>query len=163
MKRYSGIELIDIARQLEKCGEAFYEAAAESLRHSEVRELVRWLQKEETRHSVVFEQVLADLEESSELWRLDDDYLSWMRSEADGRVFPDPDAARAAVSKLKTEEDVLRTALEFEQQSIRFFRSLRKMVSVEDYDKIDALITEEQSHVAAIAGLLQRRLAKASR
>jgi rubrerythrin len=156
MTFYAGTEIVDIAKQIERMGEAFYEEALHHLKDAKIREVFTFLRDEEGRHAGVFEALLGKLGDAPEQWRGDEEYLAYMRVLAQNRVFPDIDAVREAVKKLPDEEAAIRYALGFEKDSILFLHELRTRVREEDRETVDGLIAEEQSHVRSLQSLLDR-------
>lgn len=151
---WSGSELIEIAIQIEACGEAFYDAALKHLKDARIRAVFTFLRDEEKRHAALFEELLSQLTDASAEWRLSDDYVTYMRALAENRVFPDPEAARAAVAELADEADAVRFAVGFEKDTILFLYEMRPMIRAKDRDVVDRLIAEEQRHVRTLSGLL---------
>jgi rubrerythrin len=150
---YTGSELVAIAIQIEGCGEAFYEAAVERFEDPKIRELFTFLRDEEKRHAALFESLLAQLTDVAAEWRQSEEYVTYMRALAENRVFPDPDAARAAVAGISDEADALRIAIGFEKDTILFLYEMRPMVREKDRAIVDELIAEEQRHVRTLSGL----------
>jgi len=153
---YAGTEIVDIAKQIERMGEAFYEEALRRLKDAKIRELFTFLRDEERRHVGVFEALLEKVGDAAGEWRRDEEYLAYMRALAQNRVFPDIGAVRAAVKQLPDEGAAIRYALDFEKDSILLLHELRTMVREEEQKTVDLLIAEEQSHVRALQSLLDR-------
>ena len=156
MTVYAGTEIVDIAKQIERMGEAFYEEALRRLKDAKIRELFTFLRDEERRHVGVFEALLEKVGDAAGEWRRDEEYLAYMRALAQNRVFPDIGAVRAAVKQLPDEGAAIRYALDFEKDSILLLHELRTMVREEEQKTVDLLIAEEQSHVRALQSLLDR-------
>lgn len=150
---FTRIEVIDLARQLEACGEAWYDAARSVARAASVRSLLTELRDAEQAHARSFERLLSGVEQGS--WRADEEYLRWMRGFVARRVFPDPAGARAAAGALSDDAELLRTAVRFEQQTIEFLEHLRPQVAGDERAVIDALIAEEQEHERALTARLR--------
>jgi rubrerythrin len=144
--RYTRIEAVDVARQLEVCGEAFYDEAMKHARGKSVQTLLRHLRDEERAHSRSFDRLLSGLDEAEGDWRHAPEYLVWMRSFARRRVFPSPDEARKMAETITSDEALLDKAIEFELQTVEFLDNLRDHVREEDRGVIDELIAEEQEH-----------------
>ena len=67
-----------------------------------------------------------------------------------------PTVADALTGK-ETLEDILRTALGLEKDSILFYLGVKDMVPPNyGQEKIDEIIREEKRHVAQLAGLLRK-------
>ena len=156
MTDYSGIELIDLAKLIESAGEEFYGAALEHLKDGALRSLFVHLQAEERRHTHTFELLLEGLEESSEEWRVSEDYLAYMRALAADRVFPGSSAAKAAVGQIKCEADAINFALRFEKDTVLYFHELRPAVREEDQGLIDMLVAEERKHITKLHAALRQ-------
>jgi rubrerythrin len=149
----SGIEIVDIAKKIETCGEAFYDAAVEHVDDPEVRKLFTWLRNEERRHETEFENLLSHVEEADGDWRDNEEYAGYMRSLAEYRVFPDPEAARALVTASDGPAAVLRHAMNFEKDSILFLHEMRPLIREEDRQMVDRLLDEERKHLRMLTEL----------
>lgn len=149
---FTRIEVIDLARQLEACGEAWYDAALAVARGAPVRALLTELRDAEQAHARSFERLLAGVEHGG--WRADEEYLRWMRGFVSRRVFPDPEGARAAAGTIADDAALLRTAIRFEQQTIEFLEHLRPQVEGDERAVIDALVAEEREHERALTARL---------
>ncbi len=153
--RYTRIEAVDVARQLEACGEAFYDAARKHARDGEVEALLRHLRDEERAHSRAFDALLAGIEEAQGDWRADPAYETWMRAFAVRRVFPDPEHARSQVERLD-DRGLLGLAIRFEQQTIEFLEQLRSQLAPGEEAVIDTLIAEERQHERLLRARVER-------
>ncbi len=150
MTFFSSSEIIDIAKQVERAGEAFYAEALEHVKLPKVRELFTYLHREEKRHAQLFEKILAELDGDTGPWRQDEEYVAYLRGLVRNQVFPSPEAARESVAQLQDEKAALMQALSFEKDSILFFHELRPVLAEENRGVIDALIEEERKHVQAL-------------
>lgn len=161
---YSAAEIVDVAKQTERCGEVFYDAARRVVRHPEVQAVFASLARDEAAHARTFDELLErlrdpaarDLAPGSEDWRRDEEYVAYMRALAENRVFPSPEAVAPAVAKLGDEKDALRMAIQFEKDSILFLEGMRRAVRPADVAIIDELVTEETRHVAALQAVVAR-------
>jgi len=149
----SASEVVDMAKQVEEAGEAFYEEALQYLEEPEVRRIFEFLRDEEQRHAATFERILQALGGVAGGWREDEEYVAYIRLLAGTQVFPDAPAARAAV-KGATSSEVLRMAIEFEKDTILFFHEIRPMVEEDSRNVVDRLIAEERIHVTTLLRLL---------
>lgn len=155
--KFSATEIIDVAKQIEACGEAFYDAAVDAMREGPTRDVFVYLRNEEQQHAVIFERLLRSLELDSGDWRWDDDYIVYMRSLATKRVFPDEAAARAAVAELAGDQAAVEYAIQFERDTVTFFEGLAKAASHEAAETIGKIIEEERRHVATLEKLKEQR------
>lgn len=155
--QYSDTEIVDIAKQIEHCGEAFYDEALGWLKSAEIRDVFTWLRDEEKKHADLFERLLAGVALADGPWRHDESYLGYLRAIVENHVFPDPAAARAVVGDLADDLAAIRYAIGFEKDSILFFHELRRLVAPSDQALIDKLIAEEQRHVRTLDALLHKK------
>lgn len=160
--RYSDTEIVDIARQIERCGEAFYEQALPHLNNQKAREVFAWLRDEEAKHAATFERLLAGVELAAGEWRHAEEYLGYLHALVDTRVFPDPADAAAAVAQLHDDAAAIRYAIGFEKDSILFFHELGRMVGEADRALVEQLVAEERRHLLTLDGLLREVVASAA-
>ena len=144
--QYTRIEAVDVARQLELCGEAFYDEAMRHADDPEVERLLRHLRDEERAHGRAFDRLLEGIEEAEGDWRDGEQYAAWMRGFAIRRVFPDRRGARAVVRTLDGNLGLIDQAIRFERQTIEFLEQLRALVRPDEQDVVDSLIAEEREH-----------------
>ena len=69
MAFYAGTEIVDIAKQIESMGEAFYEEALRHIKDPKIREVFSFLHGEERRHRGVFEALLGKVGQRPDAWR----------------------------------------------------------------------------------------------
>jgi len=152
---YSGSEVVEIAVQIEICGQAYYEAAIANARSDKARDIFAYLREEEKRHAKIFREMLPQMGDVEAPWRDNEDYVNYMHALAENRVFPTPDAAREAVRGLPDDASAIRYALGFEKDTILFFYELRSIVRDKDQAVIDELIEEERGHIRQLNELLK--------
>ncbi len=151
---YSGAEIVEIAIQIEGCGEAYYEEAISQSRSQKAKEIFTHLRDEEHRHAKIFEGMLPKMREADSSWRHNEEYSTYMHALAENRVFPTPEAARQAVKGLSDDISAVRYALGFEKDTILFFHEMRSAAQEKDFEVIDKLIAEERKHIQSLTGLL---------
>lgn len=147
---YSSAEIIDIARQIEACGEAFYGAAARTVSEPRVRDVFLRLQKEEQKHSAKFEQVLSQVKADPDHNRDNENYQVYMQALVESRVFSSPHLVDEAVAGLRGPHDAVELALKFEKEAVLFLGAFRRMVRDGDKAAVDELIEEEERHVVQL-------------
>jgi len=152
----SGIEIVDIAKKIEVCGQAFYDAAIGHFDDGEIRQLFTFLRNEERRHETEFEALLSHVEEADGEWRDNEEYAGYMRNLAEYRVFPDPEAARALAVAIDEPTAVLRHAMNFEKDSILFLHEMRPLIREEDRTMVDRLLDEERKHLRLLGDMHEK-------
>ena len=87
----------------------------------------------------------------------DDQVLLYLRTFADGVVFPAGDRPEAIFDADATPRAILHVALEREQESILFYGGMRSYIPARlGADKLERIIREEYNHVV----ILQQQLAQ---
>ncbi len=147
-------ELVELAKIIESCGEAFYTAAVEAAVKPEVRTLLVRLRDDEVAHRGALDELAAELDEVGGDVSADREQADYMRALAAYQVFPDPAAARALVVAVDGEAAVLRHAINFEKDTILFLHELRAMVGAPVAAVVDRLIAEERGHLRLLAELM---------
>lgn len=149
------ISVIDFALRQEKHGVSFYTKAAEKFRGTELAGLFVKLAREEAKHL----RDLIDLQASAlrkgveECFRAVeiDDYLEAIVREG---VLPKGEKEAERLDQIKTVEDACRVAMQAEKNAILLYTELAKLSKDKEQKKIlEAIIREEKTHMAKIAGM----------
>ena len=157
MALLTGDEIVEIAIRLEERGEAFYNAAAEEATTAEIKTLFEELAIQEQYHRRAFQQMGRDLVQltlSDEQWEQFQSYTGVLLEQ---RIFDKPDGAVGKVAVVQDEREALQGALDFEQDTLQFFRELRGVVKGTDQQTVDRIIGEEEHHVKRLSGMLAVR------
>jgi rubrerythrin len=157
MALLTGDEIIEIAMRLEERGEAFYNAAAQEATTAEIKALFEELALQEQYHHRAFQQMGRDLVQltlSDEQW---EQFQAYSGVLLDQRIFDKPDAALGEASGAKNEREALQAALDFEQETLQFFRELQVVVKGADRQTIERIIGEEEYHAKRLSGMLAAR------
>lgn len=149
-------DIVDLAMQVEKNGEAFYRAVAGTTHSAETRELFVDLAAQEVKHYATFSRLAASIGEKQ--WMSDqewDDYLKYLRTTVQSTFFEGKDKALAAAREVKDEKQALRMAIAFEKETLLFFYDLRDAVPAVHRTLVNTIVNEEKSHIVRLASLLQ--------
>jgi rubrerythrin len=155
--RWTGVEITQMAVQIEKNGEAFYNSLAEATTDKAMKEAFTYLAGEEKKHIAVFEKLTGalDKEQLKAMYgaKLVDEAEGYLKALADSRVFAhDADILQWA-KEGKTRDEVLLTAIILEKDSILFYQEMRNYVREQDRKVVDDIIKEEKAHVRKLAEL----------
>jgi len=142
-------EILAMAEDIERNGAAFYRKASEMGALSELRELLQELAAMEDEHQRVFAGMRRALGSGEQMEPSEDeDAALYVRAWADGHVF---DLKRDPLSTLtgeETGEQVLRTALSMEKDSIAFYTGIREALSeASGRGRVEEIIKEEMKHI----------------
>ncbi len=148
---FNAEEVFQMAVELEDHGKVFYDRAAELVDDAGVKELFRYLGEEELKHKRKFEELKASLPERAKGTSVHDphgemnEYLKMM---ADMHVFRTTEGVEERLRNIKSAEDALRLAMEFEKDSVIFFLSMQDATEEEKgKELIGHLVKEEQDHL----------------
>lgn len=149
-------DIVDLAMQVEKAGEAFYRAVAKEAQSAETKALFEDLAVQETKHYATFSRLAQTAREkplmTDEEW---DSYLKYLNSTVDSAFFQGPDKALAAARKVKDEKEAVRMAMSFEKETLLFFYDLRDTIPASERSFVEKIVAEEKSHIQRLANVLQ--------
>ncbi|HBK85078.1 MAG TPA: hypothetical protein DDZ53_03500, partial [Firmicutes bacterium] len=150
---FSANEIIQLALQIEREGEAFYREAERLAKKPAAKELFANLAVAELSHAETFRRIAAELEVSSHVYE-DEEAERYLRALVAGRVFTDPRVAfdRAAQGDHNA---LISHAIGFEKETILYFYALKDTVRPEDQEMVERLIAEEKEHIKRLAASLQ--------
>jgi rubrerythrin len=152
--QFSIQEIIEIAIEIEKNGEAFYRTLVESANTARLRDLFKYLSEEEKKHKVRFEEILKSVGgyQISEIYYATE-YMGYMKALADERVFTKDVFAPDIVKNLKSSKEAIDLAIGFEKDSIIFLHEMRDMISDPEKETVQRLLNEEREHLRRLSAI----------
>jgi rubrerythrin len=155
MAAFTAAEALEMAMEIEKNGETFYNAVAAKSSDSDAKALFEDLAVQERGHYKVFQKMLQDVAPAPVLpVDIYDEYQAYVQTALDNALFAGPDKALALAEQAEDKEAALRAALGFEKDTLLFFYDVRDMVSERDQETISGIIREEKKHVRRLARML---------
>ncbi len=156
MAAFTASEALEMAMEIEKNGEAFYNEAALRSDDDQLKELFAELAAQERVHYRIFARMHERLTPSPDMTDVEyDEYRDYVRAALDNALFAGPDKALALARQAQERESALRAALGFEKDTLLFFYDLRDMVGEHESEAISRVIDEEKKHVRRLARMLQ--------
>ena len=165
-------EVFLIAIEIEKNGIAFYGRAKKALKNDNIKELFSRLENEEEKHLHNLQKMRAELPGSAKRktdyhissdvqTKADEEITNYVRDIADMNVFRKPQNVKNYINGIKTVEDALRMAIQFEKDSISFYLILRDLME-KDKEKgfVDDIISEEKEHLKDLAKELRNEVGR---
>jgi len=152
---YLADEIFEIAEDIEREGQMFYQRAAERACSARCKELFSELADAEANHILalraVRKQVIDDRDD--ELRNNEDPAIKlYLRVVARGAVFGRPEDMEQALKACETEDGVLALAINKELDAILYLNEMKSLVQTEEALKaLDIIIAEERSHVTDLA------------
>ena len=146
--KFSGNEVIEMAIQIEQRGYDFYTVLEKKAKTEDMKNLFKWLAKEEKRHITVFEGLreIFNKINKEDLYNWDEVAL-YFKSLIDTKVFPDTDVGKYLKKELEDEIGAIHIAISFEKDNILYFQEIRDLVEEDEKEIINKLINEEKGHI----------------
>jgi rubrerythrin len=155
MAVFTAAEALEMAMEIERNGEVFYNAVAGKSDDSEIKTLFEDLAAQEEIHYRIFKKMLGGVGSAPALPAGEyDQYQAYLHAALDNALFAGEDKALALAEKATDRETALRAALGFEKDTMLFFYDLREMVGEADREAVSRVIGEERKHVRRLAALL---------
>jgi rubrerythrin len=155
MAVFTAAEALEMAMQIERNGEVFYNTVAAKSDDTEVKTLFEDLAAQEQIHYLIFQKMLGGVGSAPALPAEEyDQYQAYVQAALDNALFAGEDKALALAKKATDRETAVRAALGFEKDTMLFFYDLREMVSGADKESVSRVIREERKHVRRLANLL---------
>jgi rubrerythrin len=151
-------EVLQMAEQIERNGSRFYRRASQGFAEPRARELLLDLAIAEDEHEKVFAAMRADLSPQEREPTVPDPWgeaVWYLRGMADGQLFDVKADPSELLTGKETMEEILRTAIGLEKDSIVFYLGLKDIVPERlGKQRIDDIIREEMGHAAALGKAL---------
>jgi rubrerythrin len=142
---FTASELFDLAARVEENGERFYRSAMKKTKPGPLKELLGWLAEQEVQHKNIFaeikEKIAAEMEQDPALLSLGREVLQ----SAMGRHAFSLDELE--IDSIREEEQILRAALVFEEDTLLFFEFISPFVSDQEVcAMLERIKAEELDH-----------------
>jgi rubrerythrin len=145
-------EVVSIAVEIEKRGEAFYLEMAERAKEPKVKEALRFLAGEEVKHQRVFSVLLSQLDPARlPAGSTESEYWEYVNHLIDSHFLFEGETSRKLLDSAATDREVLQLAMGFEKDSILFFTEMKGLVPAEHARTVEACIQEERTHMRTLA------------
>ena len=146
-QKFNSVEVIEMAKDIEKRGLDFYKSQAEKTDNKELKELLLKLAEDERDHYDTFSKMLdkaKELTDTESDYVYDEDVSAYLNALIEFTVFP---SEAEVEDRINTIEDVLELAINAEKDSILFYREMMEHNN-EDTNKIlKKLVVEEKQHL----------------
>lgn len=153
--RFNADEIFEMALQIERNGAAFYRRAAEIVPAGKNRDLLLGLAKKEEEHEATFaamRSLLSGPETEAPVFDPEGEAALYLRALANREVFDVRADETAALTGRETFEQILRSAIGKEKDSIVFYLGLVDLVPEKlGKGRIDGIIREEMRHMRILS------------
>ena len=155
MALFQAADIVELAMQVEKSGEAFYRAVAAKVEGQEARELFEYLAGQEVAHYQVFERLSQTIREApfmtDEEWDL---YMDYLNGTVQSAFFEGTDKALALAETVTDAQHAIQMAIGFEKETLLFFYDLRDRIPEKDRPVLDKVVAEEKRHIRRLVARL---------
>ncbi|MDR1577364.1 MAG: ferritin family protein [Deltaproteobacteria bacterium] len=158
---FNAAEAFKMAISIEENGLEFYRQAAGLIGSGPVAELFRQLAEEEKGHKSTFTEYLSKVKDQGPtVFDPDNETDAYLKMMADLHVFRQkPGAVAEALANVKTPQDALKLAINFEKDTVVFFVELKAAVGEQaDRLEVDKLILEEAGHIRKLARVYAKNI-----
>ena len=146
-QKFNSVEVIEMAKDIEKRGLDFYENQAKKTDNNELKKLLLKLAEDEQDHYDTFSEMG---EKAKELTDTDSDYVygedvsAYLRALIEFTVFPSEEEVEEKINSI---EEVLELAINAEKDSILFYREMMEYNNKETNKILKRLVDEEKQHL----------------
>jgi len=157
---FNAEEVFEMAIRIEENGAAFYRKAADLQTKESDKAFLKRIAQMEDRHKAGFEEMkqqVSDLEKSQTVFDPEQEQFRYLKAMADAHGGEGDPTIVDQFTGNETMEDIIKTAIGLEKESILFYLGLKDMVPKKlGGERIDAIIDEEKMHVAQLSGFLKK-------
>ena len=152
---FSGSELLGIATGIERNGAAFYQALADNTSDNNLKATYNYLTDQEKKHLELFQGMLSSVGEYKPPEAYAGEYMLYLKSLIDNRVFTDPTEAKQKAEKISDVGEALDLGIQAEKDSILFYSEMQNLVKDADRQVLTDVIDEEKRHVRRLYEIKQ--------
>lgn len=146
-------EILDLAVQIEKNGEATYRAAARGTTHPVLAPLLEWMADEEARHAAWFAEKAREAADTFRTPVLEELNQGLLTQLVAGQSFSLKDAD---FTRMQTVAQLLAVSVGFEEDTVLFYEMLKPFI--EDpatLEQLEAIIAEENRHIEKLQTFIE--------
>ncbi len=137
-------EIIEQAIQTEKLGYQFYTSMSQKFKDDRgLKDLFTTLAEKELKHEQTFRELL-DIRGNEEIEGIEE-LSMYMRAIVESEFFLGKNKSLPAMHNIKSVDDAVNFAINFEKETLLYFHGLRD--AVREKEVVDEIINEEKSHI----------------
>ena len=157
---FNADEVFEMAIRIENNGAAFYRKAAGLQSDTKNQKFLEGLANMEDQHQKIFTEmrtILTEKEKDPKVFDPYDEVSQYLAAMADTMGGEGSPTVADSLTGDETLEEILRTALGLEKDSILFYLGLKDLIPPQSgQDRIDEIIREERRHVVQLSNLLEK-------
>jgi rubrerythrin len=146
-------DIMDIAVQIERNGNRVYRHAAGKMEDPSLRSLLQWLADEEARHMTWFEALIDKVPETGDFPEEEKMGRALLQDAVGAQSFT---LEGADFSSMETIEELLNLAIEFENDTVLFYKMLQPLIEDQKtLEQLHTIIQEENNHARRLRAFLE--------
>jgi len=156
--QFNADEIFEMAIKSERNAVKMYGDLAKKHEFPEIRDEMLKLAQMEADHANAFVELRRELPEDmrNTVFDPDNEASMYLKAVADASIDEGSPKIAEKMSGQESLEEILKTAIELEKQTILFYLGIKDMVAERlGKDKVDKIIKEEQGHVVTLTNKLE--------
>jgi len=151
--KFAGSDAVEMAVQIEVNGMDFYTVLEQNAVDKKAGGIFAMLKEEEEAHIAAFKELLSIVRKYEPAVEYNEEYEAHMNALAGNHVFTQKGKGKEVAATIKDDKQAVDTALKFEQDSIVFYESMKRIVADKERYILDALIGQEKNHVERLEAI----------
>jgi rubrerythrin len=151
---FNADEIFEMAENIERDGAKFYRQAAKNAADEKTKKMLLDLAAMEDKHLKTFQEMRKQLsarEKEEMVFDPDNQAAMYLQTMASGHGWEGKKSLTENLTGNETLEDILKTAIKAENDSVVFYSGLKELVPAKaGKDKLEAIIKEELGHIAIL-------------
>ncbi|MFH1380834.1 MAG: ferritin family protein [Candidatus Omnitrophota bacterium] len=151
--KFTGCEIVQMGIQIEKNGRDFFNLLSKNAKNAKAQEVFKILSVDGERQMTALEKVFGNICKITPSETYTEEYFSYMNYLASSYVFTDKDKLMVIAKNIKTDEEAIRTGVQFVKDSILFYEGMKEVVIDSDKGMVDKLVVCEKGHLGRLCDL----------
>lgn len=148
-------DIVRAAVEAEKKGKDFYECLAGRMQNDKIKELFLDLAREEVEHQKLFQSILDRLEPVDiPAYSDQDEYNAYFDALINSHMLFSCGWGEFLLDQVQNEQEALKLAMNFERDSLLFFKEMKDFVPEGEKQYIDRCIAEERKHLTRLKQMM---------
>jgi rubrerythrin len=143
-------EAVEFAIYIEQNGCKFYLESMKKFNDKKLTELFRFLADEELKHEKTFKGLLKKTGTFTPAESYPGEYEAYMKDFLKTHALANDETLQKKLAEIKTIDDAVNMALDFEKDSIVLFAMVKKYIDDQNKSRVETIIQEEISHILKI-------------
>ncbi len=162
MHEFTANEVIDIGKNIEKNGQHFYTICTTRTKDIASKKIFRVLAEQEKEHFKTFEEMGEQIKSKEIKLNVPVNQTKYLKTVSEESLFTSQYLKEMSIYQtFESLEDILHFAVESEEKSIHFYKTISRFLSWRDRSTIKKIVREEKDHIAQLEKMQAKYLSKA--